>query len=93
MEKNSNKGKKRITFQLKAEPGSEVFVAGDFNGWEPNKKLNDRNNDGNYKGVMLLDRQKQFEYKFVINGQWSVDPDCEEWVPNAMGSLNSILKT
>ena len=93
MEKTTAATKKRVTFQVNAEPGSEIYVAGDFNNWEPKKKLNDKNKDGNYKGTMLLDRKQQYEYKFIINGKWSVDPNCDEWVPNSMGSLNSVIKT
>ena len=93
MSKTATKAKTRVTFQVNAEPGSEVYVAGNFNNWEPKKKLTDKNNDGTFMGTMLLDRQKKYEYKFIINGHWSVDPNCEEWVPNSMGSLNSVLRT
>ncbi|MFW6145199.1 MAG: isoamylase early set domain-containing protein [bacterium] len=93
MSKTMTKTKKRVTFEVKAEPGSEVYLAGDFNNWEPNKKLTDKNNDGTFRGTLLLDRQKNYEYKFVINGKWSVDPNCEEWTPNNLGSLNSVIKT
>lgn len=87
------KSKKRVTFEVKAEPGSEVYVAGDFNNWEPTKKLKDKNMNGTFQGTLLLDRQQNYEYKFVINGKWSVDPNCEEWIPNNFGSLNSVVKT
>ncbi|MGM0497251.1 MAG: isoamylase early set domain-containing protein [Bacteroidota bacterium] len=93
MTKTATTTKKRVTFQVKAEPGSEVYVAGDFNNWEPKKKLTNKNNDGVFKGTMLLGRHKRYEYKFIINGKWSVDPNCDEWVPNSLGSLNSVLKT
>mgnify|MGYP006300511529 CR=1 FL=1 len=93
MDKTVVATRKRITFQVRAEPGSEVYVAGDFNDWQPTKKLTNKNNDDIYTGTILLDRQKQYEYKFVINGKWSVDPNCDEWVPNSLGSLNSVLKT
>ena len=86
--------KKRVTFKVKADPGSEVYVTGDFNNWETNKhKLKDKSNPGHYKGSLLLERNKHYEYKFIINGNWTVDPACKDWVPNAMGSLNSIIRT
>lgn len=85
--------KKRVVFQVNAEPGSKVYVAGDFNNWEPKKQLKDKNNDGVFKGTILLDREQQYEYKFIINGKWIVDPNCDEWVPNTMGSLNSVVQT
>jgi 5'-AMP-activated protein kinase regulatory beta subunit len=86
------KGRKRVTFVCKAEPGSEVYLAGDFNDWDPEKRrLFDKEGDGRFTTTMLLPAGT-YEYKFIINGQWSIDPECEEWVPNKMGSLNSIVR-
>ena len=88
---NPNKGRKRVTFVCKAVPGSEVYVAGDFNEWNPEKrKLSDKEGHGRFTTTMLLP-VGTYEYKFIINGQWSIDPECEEWVPNKMGSLNSVV--
>ncbi len=84
--------KKRITFRFQAQPGSDVHVAGDFNDWDPSaRRMKDKDNSGNYATTMLLP-PGEYQYKFVIDGHWSIDPNCDEWVPNAMGSLNSVLK-
>ena len=84
--------KKRVTFRLKTEPGSEVYIAGDFNNWDPSaRQLKDKFDDGNFSATMLLN-PGEYQYKFVINGHWSIDPDCEEWVPNNMGTLNSLIR-
>src|SRR6056297_2395313 len=84
--------RRRVTFRLKAEPGSEVYIAGDFNNWDPSaRKLKDKNGDGNFATTMLL-QPGEYQYKFVIDGHWSIDPECDEWVPNAMGSLNSLIR-
>ncbi len=87
----SSKGRKRVTFRIDAEPGSTVAVAGDFNGWDPKKKvLADKTGDGKYQGVAMLTKG-QHEYKFVINDTWTVDPNCDDWNHNAYGSLNSVI--
>jgi 1,4-alpha-glucan branching enzyme len=89
---NSNTGRKRITFFCKAETGSQVYLAGSFNGWNPTKrKMADKENNGNFTTTMML-FPGTYEYKFVINGSWSIDPECEKWVPNSMGGLNSVIK-
>lgn len=89
---SANKGKKRFTFLCKAEPGSEVYLAGNFNGWNPTKrKMIDKENNGNFITTMMLP-PGEYEYKFVINGHWSIDRECEDWVPNSMGSLNSLIR-
>ncbi|MGI6495231.1 MAG: glycogen-binding domain-containing protein [Kiritimatiellia bacterium] len=82
----------RVTLAVRAEPGSSVFVAGDFNGWDPTAKaLTDKAGTGLYKAILLL-APGTYEYKFVINGTWTVDPECKEWVKNNMGTLNSVLR-
>ena len=33
-----------------------------------------------------------YEYKFIVNGFWTMDPDpSREWVPNGLGTLNSVV--
>lgn len=82
----------RVTFTYRAEPGSTVSVAGDFNEWDPAAKvLEDKEGTGLYKAIVRL-APGTYEYKFVVNGTWCVDPDCKDWVQNAMGTLNSVLR-
>lgn len=84
--------RRRVTFQLKAQPGSEVFVAGDFNNWDPQaRRMKDKDGSGVYTATMLLE-PGEYQYKFVVDGHWTIDPECEEWVPNSMGSLNSLIR-
>jgi len=84
-------GRRRVTFRLTARVGDEVFVAGDFNGWNPTGlPLRDRKGDGSFERIAYL-APGRYEYKFVLNGDWCVDPNCTEWSHNAMGSLNSVL--
>lgn len=81
----------RVTFTVHADPGSKVSVAGDFNDWSASTKpLKESKDPGIFKGTMLL-LPGVYQYKFVINGTWSVDPECKDWVQNDVGTLNSIL--
>lgn len=83
-------GKKRVEFRVVAEPGSEVYVAGSFNAWKAGDKvLSDRQGEGVYRRVVYLPAGRH-EYKFIINDQWSVDPECPEWTMNNFGTLNSV---
>ena len=83
--------RKRVTFQLRAEPGSEVFVTGSFNNWDPRSlRLRDNNGDGLFTRAVLLPTGRH-EYKFIVDGVWCVDPNCPEWTPNSFGALNSVL--
>ncbi len=82
----------RVTFAVRAEVGSTVYIAGSFNDWDPaSKKLVDKTGDGYYTIAMTL-APGAYEYKFVINGTWCADPECAEWVQNDMGTLNSVKR-
>ena len=84
--------RRRVAFSVRAEPGSTVAVAGDFNAWDPAAKpMEDKDGSGLYKATVTL-APGAYEYKFVINGTWTVDPDCKEWVQNSMGTLNSVIR-
>lgn len=85
----TNNKKKRTAFKVSAEAGSEVYVAGDFNDWNP-KKNRLKFKSGSYSANVMLVPGK-YEYKFVIDGVWCVDPECAEWAPNGLGSLNSVI--
>ncbi len=84
-------GKKRVTFKIKAQPQSSVYVSGTFNNWSTTKnRLKLKNKDGGYTLTMALPKGK-YEYKFIIDEVWTIDPECTEWTPNNLGSLNSVL--
>ena len=87
----STAGRKRKDFRIRTDPGSEVYISGSFNNWNGEaKKLKDLEGDGEYSISLLLPPGKH-EYKFVINGEWHVDPECEDWVVNEHGTLNNIV--
>jgi len=87
----ASKGKKRVTFKIQADTGSNVCVAGDFNDWDPTrKKLTDKAGTGAFQGIAMLEKGRH-EYKFVVNDIWSVDPNCDDWAHDGYGSLNSIV--
>ena len=83
---------KRVIFQVTASPKSSVSLAGTFNLWNaarhPMKHISGA---GKYTITLMLPKG-EYEYKFVINGNWIVDPECRNWVRNAYGSLNSVIK-
>jgi len=85
-------GRRRVVFSVEAEPGSEVYVAGSFNGWNPGKHpMPDKSGTGRYERQVYAE-PGALEYKFVVNGEWVIDARCSSWVPNALGSLNSVIE-
>ena len=90
--KSTTAGKKRVTFRLDCEPGSKVFIAGTFNDWRPQAKaMKDKNGKGQFEVSALLPRGRH-EYKFIVDDEWRVDPECPNWVQNEHGTLNSVIE-
>ena len=80
-----------VDFQLVADPGSEVYVAGSFNNWNPRAHpLQEDCRKGFYRTAVQLPRGRH-EYKFLVNGQWRVDPACLAWASNTHGTVNCVL--
>jgi len=90
MTKTNRPIRRRVTFLYEDEPGKVVAVAGSFNEWLPDKQLVDKSGDGIYTGTMML-APGTYEYKFVVNGEWVIDENNPNFVPNDIGSLNSQL--
>lgn len=83
---------KEVRFEVVAETGSEVFVAGTFNHWEPGQyRLQDVPDRGFFSTTLRLPRG-HYEYKFIINGNWCMDPKCSASIRNAYGSMNSMVQ-
>ena len=84
-------GYRKVTIELHSEPGRTVFVAGSFNDWRPDQVALKEDGNGTYRATLTLPTGRH-EYKFIVNGDWQIDPACQEAVPNPEGSLNSILQ-
>ncbi|MBT3294573.1 MAG: hypothetical protein HN919_00585 [Verrucomicrobia bacterium] len=81
--------RRRVKFQVEADAQSTVSVAGTFNQWDATRHVL-KMKDGVYALNILL-APGQYQYKFVVNNVWCVDPECPEWAPNEYGSLNSVI--
>lgn len=82
---------KGVTLTLSGQPGMKVFVAGSFNQWDPTS-IPMVEKKGTYSATLDLE-PGIYEYKFVIDGVWTLDPNPErDWTQNGLGTLNSLLR-
>ncbi len=89
IEQKSKKG--QVTFVCDLVPAArKVYLAGDFNNWDPQAKRMTKAKDGTFRARMKLPSGKH-EYKFVADGLWLNDPSSDGQVANSYGSSNSIL--
>lgn len=80
-----------VVFKVHAPPQSRVFLAGTFNKWNAQSTHMATDGNGGY-AIRLLLTPGKYEYKFVINGEWFVDPTNGHLAPNGVGSLNSVAQ-
>ena len=83
--------RKQVTFKYRAEPGADVYIVGSFNDWNPMQtRLRDKSGDGRYRASLAL-APGRYEYKFVVNGQWRIDPKCQDPIVNRYHTLNGVV--
>jgi 1,4-alpha-glucan branching enzyme len=81
-----------VTFALEEREAREVFVCGNFNDWSPvSLRMLRRGGNGLWEKRLTL-TPGRYEYKYVVDGKWIHDPLARRNVPNAHGSLNSIVE-
>ena len=82
---------KSVTFTVHAEKGKAVYLAGEFNKWDPAaKKMAYKAKDGIYAATIKL-VPGEYQYKFVIDGTWCADPENVNSVQNDQGTFNSVV--
>ena len=82
---------KSVDFEIIAEPGSKVYVAGTFNHWNPTTHpLSDEQGEGVFKATLHLPAGTH-EYKFIVNGVWSCDGKSSQEVQDVHDTSNSVL--
>ena len=67
-----------------------VCIAGSFNRWEP--AATEMVNFGSDRWRLdLMLKPGKYEYRFVVDGNWSDDPVTHNQIPNPFGGHNSVL--
>ena len=80
---------KKETFQLIEPAAEDVLLVGDFTNWEENPILLKRERDGIWKAVVPL-RPGNYEYRFIVDGNWRDDTKCVQRRANAFGTANCV---
>ena len=73
---------------------TDVRIAGDFNGWVPDKGVRSLiESDGQTRvwTKILQLSPGEYQYRYVVDGEWREDPDNPQIVKSAIGGRNSLL--
>ncbi|MBW2600316.1 MAG: AAA family ATPase [Deltaproteobacteria bacterium] len=80
-----------VTFTVEAPVDADVQIAGDFNQWKPEVlNFTDNPEDPTWQKIFTLS-PGSYEYKYLVNGLWVVDPDNDKIADNPLGGTNSVI--
>lgn len=85
---------REIVIEFRDAGAHDVRVAGDFNGWVPDRGVvsSTRQEDGTRVWRKVLHLQPgTYAYRYVVDGEWREDPTNSERVPSPAGPQNSLL--
>ena len=78
-----------VTFTHTSATATTVFVAGQFNNWS--QSANPLTKNGSTWTTTIPMAQGSYQYKFVVNGVWMLDPANPFTAPDGYGGYNSKL--
>jgi 1,4-alpha-glucan branching enzyme len=81
----------KITFVCDSVPlATKVFLAGDFNDWDPTVRRMVKGRDGAFRARLSL-APGEYQYKFLVDGEWLHDATAAGSIANEHGTLNSLV--
>ena len=78
-----------VLFTIEAPEAAHVQLAGDFNGWAPDRS--EMEPVGRVWKKMLKLAPGRYRYRYVIDGQWRSDPRNAAVEPSPFGGDDSVL--
>ena len=85
----------KVTFVIPHDPAvPKVFVAGDFNKWDPAATPLVKRSNGTRSVSVMLDPGQRYAYRYyTADGEWFNDEAADDYVINEHGSQNCIVIT
>lgn len=82
----------RMRFEVNCPGAEKVFVAGDFNDWDPEARRMKRVRKGKDVFVANLNLEPgTYQYKYVVDGEWRCSPEGPRVVTED-GIENSVVE-
>ena len=73
------------------KPMKDVYLAGSFNNWNNKQyRMEETEVKGTYSTTISLD-EGDYQYKFLVDGEWIIDPNNPEKLPDGFGEFNSVI--
>jgi len=85
---------REVVVHYRDPQAQDVRIAGDFNGWVPDKgvrSLVEQNSGTRVWTKILVLPPGRYEYRYVVDGEWREDPENPEAVAAPGGGRSSVL--
>ena len=94
LEQEESVSKREVVIRYRDPSAGDVRIAGDFNGWVPDKGVRSVIESEGQTRVwtkVLHLPPGTYQYRYVVDGEWCEDPGNAESVPGPSGRPNSVL--
>lgn len=81
----------RINFVYNNADAIEVRLVGNFNDWNVNISVMKHDGNGTWRKTVMLP-SGEYEYKFLVDGQWENDPSNANARVNCFGTTNNLIQ-
>jgi 1,4-alpha-glucan branching enzyme len=81
---------KRVEFRIFAPQAENVHLCGSFNNWSQSADPMKKDSAGTWKKTKMLSMGTH-EYKFLVDGEWTLDPECHDTTSNEFGTENNVI--
>lgn len=90
-----NQGKTvKVTFYTHKLPEADkVYLVGDFNDWNEQKDEMTRLKDGRFKISLKLKPNQEYQFRYLVDGDWHNDWEADKYVANPFSGDNSVVVT
>jgi chromosome partitioning protein len=85
---------REVVVRYRDPAASDVRIAGDFNGWVPDKNVRSLVQAEGVERVwtkILRLPPGTYHYRYVVDGEWREDPENPQAEPGPVGGRNSVL--
>jgi chromosome partitioning protein len=85
---------REIVVRFRDASANDVRIAGDFNGWVPDKGVRSLiESEGQTRVWTKILRLPPgtYQYRYVVDGEWREDPENPEIISSTVGGRNSVL--
>ncbi|TVR23287.1 MAG: glycoside hydrolase [Anaerolineaceae bacterium] len=85
----------KVKFETQPLPdASTVFLVGDFNDWsETSHPMKQRKTDKCFAIDVKLEPGREYQFRYLVDGEWHNDWSADQYVQNEFGGDNSVVIT